>query len=319
MRRIPILPLFVFAVLVSLIAPPLSASADGVIVVDPPACDPACPDPVLIADQLNIRSHRVDVSIADQVATTRIDQVFHNPEQLGRRRNLHLPIPPGAAISGFTMTVDGEPVEAKLLDASEARASTTTSCANARSGPARIHRRGRHPGQRLPYPARRRPPRRDRIRRDRAREDGPFPLPVPAEHRAFLRAAAGEVSVHVGVETRDPLRAIYSPSHDIAVDRPDDFHFAAGYEASDVRPDTDFELYLECLAGRRRRQRGHLRRREHWRGVFPPSRRAWDRRRDGDRRQGRHRRARHLGQHGGREIEQAQEALLYVLQHLNAG
>ena len=52
-----------------------------------------------------------------------------------------------------------------------------------------------------------------------------------------------EVSVHVEVETREPLRAVYSPSHDIAVDRPDDFHFAAGYEASDVRPDTDFELF----------------------------------------------------------------------------
>ena len=45
------------------------------------------------------------------------------------------------------------------------------------------------------------------------------------------------------MDTRDPLRAVYSPSHDVAVDRPDDYHFVAGYEASDVRPDTDFELY----------------------------------------------------------------------------
>ena len=37
MRRIPILPLVVFAFLVSMVAAPLSASADGVIVVDPPA------------------------------------------------------------------------------------------------------------------------------------------------------------------------------------------------------------------------------------------------------------------------------------------
>ena len=86
----------------------------------PPAI-PFVPTPVLIADQLSVRSHRVDVSIADQVATTRIDQVFHNPNSWAAEGTYIFPIPPGAAISGFTMTVDGEPVEAKLLDAEEAR------------------------------------------------------------------------------------------------------------------------------------------------------------------------------------------------------
>ena len=83
MRRLPVLLLF--TLLVSLIGPPLSARADGVIVVDPPSAIRACPGPVLIDDQLEVRSHRVDVSIADQVATTHIDQVFHNPNA-GRRR-----------------------------------------------------------------------------------------------------------------------------------------------------------------------------------------------------------------------------------------
>ena len=51
MHRIPILTLIVFAFLVSSVAAPLSASADGVIIVDPPVCDPVCPDPMLIAEQ----------------------------------------------------------------------------------------------------------------------------------------------------------------------------------------------------------------------------------------------------------------------------
>jgi Ca-activated chloride channel family protein len=44
------------------------------------------------------------------------------------------------------------------------------------------------------------------------------------------------------VESPEPLRAIYSPSHDIAVDKQDDTHFVAGWEASGVTPDQDFEL-----------------------------------------------------------------------------
>ena len=117
MRRFPFLPLILFAFVVSLVAfvvslvaSPLAVRADGVIIVDPPACDPICSEPVLIADQLNVRSHRVDVSIADQVATTRIDQVFHNPNSWAAEGTYIFPIPPDTAISGFTMTIDGEPI-----------------------------------------------------------------------------------------------------------------------------------------------------------------------------------------------------------------
>ena len=74
-------------------------------------------------------------------------------------------------------------------------------------------------------------------------EEGLSRYRYPLNTERFSAQPLEEVSVHVGVETRDPLRAVYSPSHDVAVDRPDDFHFAAGYEASDVRPDTDFELF----------------------------------------------------------------------------
>jgi Ca-activated chloride channel family protein len=39
------------------------------------------------------------------------------------------------------------------------------------------------------------------------------------------------------------VRAIYSPSHPIAIARDGDFRFSAGYEANNVTPDTDFDLY----------------------------------------------------------------------------
>jgi len=45
------------------------------------------------------------------------------------------------------------------------------------------------------------------------------------------------------VESSAPVRAIYSPSHPVAIQRSDDQHFAASYEASNVLPDTDFSLY----------------------------------------------------------------------------
>jgi Ca-activated chloride channel homolog len=244
MRRIPILPLVLFAFMMSLVAAPLSANADGVIIVDPPACDPVCPEPFLIADQLNVRSHRVDVSIADQVATTRIDQVFHNPNSWAAEGTYIFPIPPDAAVSGFTMTVDGEPVEAKLLDAAEARRIYDDIVRNLRD-PALLEYIGEGAIQASVFPI---PPGEDRrIEIEYGEivpiEEGLSHYRYPLNTERFSAQPLEEVSVHVGVETSEPVRAVYSPSHDVAVDRPDDFHFAAGFEASDVRPDTDFELF----------------------------------------------------------------------------
>ncbi len=117
-RTFALVVLLVFSV--SLIAP-LAVRADGVIIVDPPPCDPACPEPFPVGDQLEIRSHRVDVTIADQVATTSIDQTFHNPNDWTAEGIYVFPIPDGATIDRFTMEVDGEPVEAEILTAEEAR------------------------------------------------------------------------------------------------------------------------------------------------------------------------------------------------------
>src|SRR3954467_11201344 len=244
MHRIPFLPLIVFAVLVSLIASPLSALADGVIIVDPPVRDPACADLVLIADQLNVRSHRVEVSIADQVATTHNDQVFPNPNSWAAERTYIFPIPPGASISKFTMTIDGEPVEAKLLDAMEAR-SVYDDIVRRLLDPALLEYIGEGAIQASVFPI---PPGEDRrVEIEYGEiipaEEGFSPVRYPRNTERFSAQPLEQVSVRVAVDTHDPLRAIYSPSPDIAIARTGDYHFVAGYEANDVRPDTDFDLY----------------------------------------------------------------------------
>ena len=241
MRRIPIVLLL--ALLVSLVAP-LAARADGVIVVDPPRCDPVCPDPVLIADQLNIRSHRVDVSIVDQVATTRIDQVFHNPNSWAAEGTYIFPLPPGAAISDFTMTVDGEPIEARLLDAEEARRIYDEIVRNMRD-PALLEYIGEGAVQASVFPI---PPGEDRrIEIEYGEivpiENGLSRYRYPLNTEKFSAEPLEQVSVRVEIETAQPLRAVYSPSHDVAIDRDDDFHVVSGYEDSNVRPAADFELF----------------------------------------------------------------------------
>jgi Ca-activated chloride channel family protein len=51
------------------------------------------------------------------------------------------------------------------------------------------------------------------------------------------------VTVNVTIRNNEPLKAIYSPSHDVDVVRRGDHNAVVGYEEYDVKPDRDFVLY----------------------------------------------------------------------------
>lgn len=222
---------------------PLGSWADGVVIVEPPTCDPACTTPVNLSDQLEARSHKVKVTIANQVATTTIDQVFHNPNDWIAEGTYLFPIPEGAAVEKFTMIVDGEPVDAKILSAEEARR-TYNDIVRRMKDPALLEYAGRGAIQASIFPI---PPGGDRriqieYRQVLTAEQGLVRYVYPLNTERFSAQPLREVSVHVDVQSADPVRAVYSPSHQIAVDRRDDKNFSVGWEAADQRPTTDFEL-----------------------------------------------------------------------------
>lgn len=227
---------------ISLLAP-ASARADGFVIVDPPPCDPACPEPYYVGDQLEIVSHRVDVTIEGQVATTTIDQVFYNPNDWVAEGTYVFPLPEAATIDDFTMVVDGEPIEATILSSEEARAIYDDTVRRMRD-PALLEYMGRGAIQASVFPI---PPGEDRqiaiqYREVLTAESGLIRYVYPLNTERFSAAPLEQASVRVTVASTDPVRAVYSPSHDIAIDRTDEYRFSAGWEASDVIPSADFEL-----------------------------------------------------------------------------
>ena len=77
--------------------------------------------PIWRMEGLEIPYQRVDVTIDGQVATTHIEQLFNNPTDRLLEGSYFFPLPPGAAVSQLTMWVNGEPIEAKILEKEEAR------------------------------------------------------------------------------------------------------------------------------------------------------------------------------------------------------
>ena len=70
---------------------------------------------------LELRTQNVEVEIKDQVAVTRLRQVFYNPSDRRMEGTFIFPVPKGARIDKFSMEVNGKMQKAELLDAKKAR------------------------------------------------------------------------------------------------------------------------------------------------------------------------------------------------------
>ncbi len=222
------------------VAPP--ALADGIIIPEPPPL----PEPPLLRDTwLTIRYHRVMVSIEDQVAVTRVEQEFVNEHEWEAEGTYVFPLPEGTAVSEFTMWVEGQPVEGKILEADEARR-IYEDIVRRRRDPALLEYVGRNAVQARVFPI---PPGGSRkIELEYTQvlpaDKGLVRYVYPLDTEKFSARPLEECSVRVEVRSDEAMHAIYSPTHQdrIFVERDGDQRATIGYEETDVLPQQDFEV-----------------------------------------------------------------------------
>jgi len=226
------------------LALPSPALADGIIIPDPPICEIApCPPPLPMT-QLVIRYHRVTISIEDQVAVTHVDQVFYNPNDWTVEGTYVFPIPKDAVVSQFILWVDGEPVQAEILEAEEARR-TYEDIVRKWQDPALLEYADQGAVRARIFPIPPQGERRVELEYTQAltAENDLVRYVYPLSTEKFSTQPLEQVSIHVEIRARVPIRAVYSPTHAVGISRESEFHVRAGYEASNVLPDADFALY----------------------------------------------------------------------------
>lgn len=218
------------------------AKADGIIIPFPPICDP-CPIPSPMS-QLVIRYHHVTVNIEDQVATTHVDQVFYNPNDWAVEGEYVFPIPVDAAVSDFILWIDGDPVQGEILDADQARRKYEEIVSTLRD-PALLEYADMGALRARVFPIPPQGERRIELEYSQAltAENGLVRYLYPLGTEKFSIEPLEDVSVTVKVSSSQPIRAVYSPSHPISINREDDYHILTGYEEQDVLPDKDFSLF----------------------------------------------------------------------------
>src|SRR5437867_4075188 len=202
------------------------------------------PRPYIFAP-LEINHVKINTRINDQVAVTSVDEEFYNPNPSRLEGTFVFPIPKGAHINKFTMEIDGKQVEAELLSAEKAR-HIYEDIVRRLKDPALLEYAGRDVFKARIFPIE--PNSRKRITLSYTQllkaDDGLVSYVLPLNTEKFSAKPIKNVSVKVELESKRPIKSIYSPSHSVEVKRHSSTHATAGFEASDVQPDADFALYF---------------------------------------------------------------------------
>ena len=214
-------------------------------VTEPPGLiEPPCCGVFTNPEWLSIDYHRVSIDVENQIAATTVDMQFTNNGSGFVEGTFLFPLPEEAAVDNLVMYIDGQPIEARILAADEARQIYDEIVRQYRD-PALLEYVGRNAIQANVFPIPEGESRRIEFEYTQVLEadNGLFKITYPMETTATRDRAVDSMSLSVSVDSADEVSNIYSPSHDIAINREGDTRFRVGFENSNYTPDSDFVLY----------------------------------------------------------------------------
>ena len=217
--------------------------AQGVIVPGPCRRCPTPPRPVTLPRALPIKSIKLDTKITGQVATTHVEQIFRNDTDAVLEGTYLFPIPEAASIVEFAIWDGDRKLVGEVRSREEARRIYDE-----------IVRRQRDPGL-LEYAGK------DLF------QASIFPIPAHSDKKLELTytqvlhaesgtvsyryplgtghnlAQIGEVTGRVDIEAKDPIRNVYSPSHDVDLANHGSRNAHISFESKAGREPQDFQLF----------------------------------------------------------------------------
>jgi Ca-activated chloride channel family protein len=193
---------------------------------------------------LELNFNQVNVRIKDQFATTTIEQEFYNPNPRQLEGTFLFPLPRGAHIRKFTMDINGKPAEAELLAADKARG-IFEEIVRKLKDPALLEYAGRDLYKVRIFPIEANSKKRITVAYSQMlrADSGLVNFTLPLNSDKFSAKPPRTLSVKVDLETKRPLKSIYSASHKVEIRREGNNKATVGYESSDLKSEGDFQLF----------------------------------------------------------------------------
>jgi Ca-activated chloride channel homolog len=195
---------------------------------------------------LAMLNHRVEVTIEDQAAVTRVEQTFRNHTSRALEATYLFPVPRGAGVNDFTMWVGDRKVKGELVEAKQAR-SVYTSIVRRTQDPGLLEFVGSNLLRMRVFPV---PAHGDQkvslsytsvTPRDSGLIEYLYPLKTDGKAASTLE----EFSIRVTIKSAHGIQNVYSPSHAVAVKRTSDRNVVAHFEQKGAVLDRDFQLFYQ--------------------------------------------------------------------------
>jgi len=215
-----------------------------------------------------LTEHRVEVKIIDQVAKVEVHQVFYNESNRPIEGTYYFPLPKGATVSDFKMVADGKVLSGELLEKSKAR-KIYEDIVRRQLDPALLEYVDHNLFSAKIFPI---PPHKKRkivleyssllkldgdivqftypLRGQIASRGQWSPPTISSDERnrnrpdeENKRSSPIDQIVSIHLQSKIPLKNIYSPSHDVEMIKTDDNHARINYEGKRKKSSDTFILY----------------------------------------------------------------------------
>lgn len=190
-----------------------------------------------------VESVTLDATIKDQVAEVQLGQVFRNLSGRDLEVQCLVPVPADAAISQFVLMVDGKELPAKLYTKEEANR-IYESIVRSKRDPALLQFMGHGLLQTNVFPL---PPNAQRkitlrytqiCRRDREVTE----LLLPLTGSKLSSKPIENLTITARIDSPAAIKSVYSPAHSLAIERPGDSSAIVRFSQSHVVPADDFRV-----------------------------------------------------------------------------
>ncbi|HYN85083.1 MAG TPA: VIT and VWA domain-containing protein [Pyrinomonadaceae bacterium] len=224
------------------------AQAQGVIVPGPcRRCPPRppLPRPVPLPNALPVKSVKIETRIANQVATTHVEQVFRNDTDMVLEGTYFFPIPETASISEFAIWEGDRRLVGEVRSREEARRIYDEIVRRQRD-PGLLEYAGRDLFQASVFPI---PPRSDKkleitYTQILKAESGTVAYRYPLGTGRNVAPITGTVSGRVEIASEQVVRNVYSPSHEVSVTPArGPKHTTVSFESKAGEEPRDFQLF----------------------------------------------------------------------------
>src|SRR5687768_4344813 len=257
MKRCTQLATWLGMVLLGLSALSPAAFGQGVLVwVNPPHPIPLprpIPRPQPTPPPMSYKIKELDyhAKVVDQVAQVQVSQSFVNTGSAQMEVSFVFPLPYEGAIDRMTFMVDGKEYDAKILKAEEARR-IYEGYVRQNKDPALLEWVGYGMFKTSVFPV---PAGAERkvtlkfsqlLRKNNQLTD----LLIPLSTAKYTSQPVEKLAINVSIETAAELKSVYSPTHAINVQRPDNKHATVKFEATNTIPTSDFRVLFDTVDGK---------------------------------------------------------------------